>query len=101
MNNFQQVGVHGVGGFVKITDLPQGEPYEVSLFSFTTTRFGERILATLKNGQSTILPKRFADAVDNNQEQLNWLNSTRYNMVFRGIDINRKNMVIVEFNKIE
>lgn len=83
--------------YIKTTDLQQGHAYTVSNFYTIDTRFGERLVACLDDGNSTILPKRFAEALTGNPEGLDWLNEKKYKMIFRGINISKKNMIMLEF----
>lgn len=95
--DFQRVAMHGNGGaFIKITDLAQGEAYSINSFYLSDTRYGPRLCVVMENGDRAILPKRFADMASD-IEKVEILNSKRFQMIFKGINISKKNMVMLDF----
>ena len=93
------MALFGGGVYVKVTDLAQGEGYRVSSFYRMDTRYGERLCVQLEDGSRVTLPKRFIDFVST-EEKLELLNQKKYEMVYKGININKKNMIILDFIEI-
>lgn len=80
--------------------MDQDRPYKVVNFFSIDTRYGRKLAVSLIGGASVILPKRFSDAAVDG-EKINCLNQQNFNMIFRGVDVNKKNLIMIDFTKLE
>lgn len=81
----------------KFDDLAVGT-YSVDSFSMKDTRYGRRIFVNIEEF-CVVLPVRFMERV-NKQKQIDELNAQRFNMVYKGKDIARRNLLLLSFNEI-
>lgn len=99
MNALQRVGLGATSKYVKITDLEIGKEYFIDHFFMHISKYGPQLCVRLMTGEKTSLPKRFVDIVST-PKHLEYLNNANMKMIFRGVDNNRKDMVLVELLRV-
>lgn len=87
----------GIRSFKSFSDLTVGK-YIVTSFKIFKTQYGQRVAVLI--GQTYYsLPNRFNEEITS-QDQVNELNSRRYEMIYLGKDRLQKNRLMLEFMDI-
>ena len=90
----------GVSKYITLDLLEIGVPYEISQFRFYDKTFGHSLVVDLAVGFWLFLPKRIGNLATT-EEQLKWLNSQNYWMIFKGRNEKYRNMALIEFKTLE
>ena len=90
----------GVSKYITLDVLQLGVPYEITRFRFHESSYGRCLVVDLANGFWLVLPKRIGDLAST-EERLEWLNTQRFCMIFKGRQEKYRKMAIIEFKTME
>lgn len=72
--------------------------YSVDSFALKSTVYGKRIFVNITDF-CVVLPPRFLERI-NKQSQIDDLNEDRYKMIYNGKDRTKKNLLLLNFEKV-